>query len=299
MDLSIIIVNWNTRPLLERCLESIFRAKGDLSIEIFVVDNNSKDDSQEVLKKRFQGRVNLIFNNKNLGFAKANNQAAKKARGYFVLFLNPDTEILNSDDLIKIVKLMRQNQDYGVVGCQLIGVDGEIQPSVRRFPTLISQILILLKLHWLFPQLKPLSYYFAYDFDYQKLQEVDQVMGAFLMTRKEVLEKVGLFDENFFLWFEEVDFCKRVKEAGWKVIYYPEVKVLHHGAQSFSQILSFRKQRIFNRSLIYYFKKHHSKIAYHLIRFFSLISLFLAFLIQLVKIIVKPDNRHFVYPFRK
>lgn len=298
MDLSIIIVNWNTRPLLERCLESIFRAAGDLSIEIFVIDNASKDDSQEVLKKRFQGRVNLILNNKNLGFAKANNQALKKAKGHFILFLNPDTEILG-DDLIKIVKLMRQNRDYGAVSCQLIGVDGEIQPSVRRFPTLISQILILLKLHRPFPQLEPLAEYFAYDFDYQKLQEVDQVMGAFLMTRREVLEKVGLLDENFFIWFEEVDFCKRVKEAGWKVVYDPEVKILHHGAQSFGQVLSFRKQRIFNRSLIYYFKKHHSKIAIRILRCFSPISLFLAFLIQLVGVVIKSSGRRFANIYRK
>ena len=298
MDLSIIIVNWNTRPLLERCLESIFRAAGNLSVEIFVVDNASKDDSQEVLKKRFQGRVNLIFNEKNLGFAKANNQALKRAKGHFILFLNPDTEVLG-DDLIKIVKLMRRNRDYGVVGCQLIGVDGEIQPSVRRFPTLISQILILLKLHQLFPQLEPLADYYAYDFDYRKLQEVDQVAGAFFMVRREVFEEVGLLDENFFIWFEEVDFCKRVKEAGWKVVYTPEVKILHHGAQSFGQVLPFRKQRIFNRSLIYYFKKHHSKIAIRILRCFSPISLFLAFLIQLIRVVTKSSGRRFVNPYRR
>jgi len=279
MTLSIIIVNWNVKPLLERCLSSIFLYGKNLDYEILVVDNNSIDGSKEYLKDLLlkKQQIKVILNNKNLGFAKANNQAIKISKGELVLFLNPDTEI-RGGTLQKMVDFMKKNPSCGIAGCQLRGVNGKIQSSVRSFPTLISQVLIFLKLPYLFPNLPAFKKYFLYSFDYQKEQEVDQVMGAFLLTRREVIEEVGAFDENFYIWFEEVDFCFRVKKASWKVIYTPGSQILHYGGKSFAQIASFKKQKIFNQSAIYYFKKHHPRYQSLILEILNPLSLFLALL---------------------
>ncbi len=281
MTLSIIIVNWNVKPLLERCLSSIYRYGKGLDYEIWVVDNNSKDGSREYLQS-MAGRkkdLHVILNKENRGFAKANCQATKQAKGNLILLLNPDAEILDNA-LQKMVKFMQEHKDCGIAGCRLIGAEKDPQPSIRNFPTVASQVMILLKLQYLFPQVRPLRNYFLYDFDYTKQAEVEQVMGAFLMTRKKVLEKVGFLDKNFFLWFEEIDFCKRVKEAGWKVIYNPDARVFHHGSQSFCQLLSLAKQRIYNESALYYFKKHFSYQNYWPLVVARPISLVLSYLSQ-------------------
>jgi len=282
MDLSILIVNWNVRPLIERCLDSIFHETKNLKFEVIVVDNDSRDGSAEILKRRFDNKIKLIINKHNAGFARANNQALALATGEFILYLNPDTE-LRSNALLKAVDYMRQNKNCGVLGCQLIGIDGTIQPSVRKFPTLSSQVLILLKLHHLFLRLKILREYFQYDFDYRKLQEVDQVMGAFLMTRMEIIKKIGSFDENFFLWFEEVDFCRRVKRADYQVIYDPDVQIVHFGHQSFCQVLSYSKQYHYNRSMIYFFKKYYPQCQVCTLLLIQPISLILAKIIQIIR----------------
>ena len=279
MTLSIIIVSWNVKPLLERCLSSIFLYGKNLDYEILVVDNNSIDGSKEYLtdlaKKKQE--LKIVLNNKNLGFAKANNQAIKISKGKFVLFLNPDTEI-RGGTLQKMVDFMKKNPSCGIAGCQLRGVNGKIQSSVRSFPTLISQVLIFLKLPYLFPNLPAFKKYFLYSFDYGGEQEVDQLMGAFLMTRRGMLQEIGSFDEKFFIWFEEVDLCLRAKEANWQVIYTPRTEILHHGGQSFKQILSLPKQKIFNQSVIYYFKKHHPRYQSLILKILNPISLFLAYL---------------------
>jgi len=278
LDISIIIVNWNVRDLLEKCLTSIFKQTQGISFEVFVIDNDSTDKSVEMVKEKFP-QVKLIANRENRGFAAANNQGIKKARGEFVLLLNPDTEILDNA-LAKMVNFMRENKNVGVAGCKLLNSDKTLQPSVRRFPTLFSQVLILFKIHHFLPNLKTFRQYFAKDFDYSKTQEADQVMGAFFMIREEIFDQIGYLDENYFIWFEEVDFCKRVKNAGWKVIYTPGAKVVHHCSQSFKQVLSLKKQRIFNKSLSYYFKKHYSFSAYLVIQMCRPQSLVLAWIFQ-------------------
>ncbi len=279
VDLSIIIVNWNTRNLLEKCLISIYEKPQNLDFEVFVVDNASGDKSVEMVKTGFP-QIKLIDNKENFGFAKANNQAIKQARGEFILLLNPDTEILN-DSLEKIISFMRSHIEAGIAGCRILNSDHSLQPSVRRLPDLWSQAVILLKLHRLFPKL--ISHYLISDFDYSKTQEAEQVMGAFFAVRKEIFEKVGNLDEKFYIWFEEVDFCKRVKDYGKKIYYNAEAEIIHHQGQSFKQILSFQKQKIFNGSLRYYFKKHHSFVEYLIISIFSFFSLPLAYLVQIFK----------------
>ena len=279
MILSIIIVNWNVKHYLERCLLSIIKNTSNLDYEIIVIDNDStRDDSKKFLADfKAEANMKIILNNQNLGFAKANNQGIKQAQGEYILLLNPDTEIIKEGSLAKAVELMKKNKDWGVLGCRLLGADKKTQLSVRSFPKVIAQIMISLKLHHLFLQSKILKNYFRPNFNYQETSSVDQVMGAFLLTKREVLSKIGLLDEKFYIWFEEVDFCKRTKKAGWKVVYSPEPTIIHYGSQSFVQVLSLAKQKIYNRSAIYYFKKHHPrKVGF--LSFFSPLSLSLAWL---------------------
>ncbi len=281
MDLSIIIVNWKVKDLLEKCLQSIFEQTKNISFEVFVVDNNSGDGSVEMVREKFP-QVDLTASQENLGFAKGNNLAIKKSRGRYILLLNPDTEILENA-LEKMVRFMDANQDCGIAGCKLLNPDLSLQPSVRAFPDLASQIFILLKLHHLFPYSKTMYKYLVQNFDYGKTQEVDQVMGAFMMIRREVAEKIGLLDENFWIWFEEVDFCKRAKIAGFKILYTPEAKIIHHFGQSFKQAMGVKKQKDFNRSLSYYFKKHGTKGEWLVIQILRPLSLILACLAQSFK----------------
>jgi len=282
MDLSIIIVSWNVKDLLRKCLESIYRETKNLKFEVFVVDNYSQDKTVEMIKTDFP-QINLIANQENVGFASACNQAIREAKGDFVLLLNPDTEILENA-LKKMVNFMRIHSDAGVASCQILNPDKSLQPSVRRFPTFSSMSLIMLKIHHLFPKLNSIKYYLASDFDYSKAQEVDQVMGAFFLIRYDVIKKVGLLDKNFYIWFEEVDYCQRLKKHGWKIYYMPEAKIIHYFAQSFQQVTGFKKQLIFNRSLIFYFKKHKPFIDYISLLFLHPTSLFLAFISQLLRL---------------
>jgi len=303
MTLSIIIVNWNVKALLEKCLESIRRETKDLDYEVIVVDNASQDGSREFLNRimnnesgimdRKRKLVKIILNNRNLGFSRANNQALKISRGDFILFLNPDTEIF-PNSLQLALNFMRQNKSCGILGGQLLDNKNQTQFSVRRFPGLWSQILVLLKVqHW-WPQCPILKKYFVWSFNYGQVQTVDQVMGAFLLTRRETMKQLGGFDEKFFLWFEDVDLCWRAKQAKWSVIYHPDVKVKHYSHQSFLQVLSYPKQKIYNQSLIYFFRKNYSLWSALILSIFVPLSLFLALVVQPFHAFLKS-----YYEFRK
>ena len=285
-DLSVIIVSWNVSSLLKKCIESIYSQTKNIKFEVFVIDNKSKDGTFEMLESEFMSNpekypnLNLIANNYNAGFAKANNQGIERATGKYVLLLNPDTEIIESQTLDKCINFMDENKKCGVLGCKLLNSDKSLQPSVRRFPNLNSQVVMMLKLHNLFPKISSIRKYYALDFDYSHMSSVDQVMGAFLLTRKQILDKVGNLDENFWIWFEEVDYCKRVKADGYMCFYYPNVSVIHHQDQSFKQVHSYKKQKDLNKSVLHYFKKHHSFFSYLVLLFLHPTSLFLAIVVQ-------------------
>ena len=255
MDLSIVIVSWNVRKLLKKCLESIFKNQGDLKLAVIVVDNASSDGTTEMVKNEFP-QVALIANQTNLGFAAANNEGIKESQGDYILILNPDTEILK-DTLPKTLAFARNLPRPGIVGVRHLNPDLTLQPSVRRFPTFWPLFLTASKLTKIFPQLPALNYYLAKDFAYEKKQIVDQVAGSFMLLARPLLEQIGLFDENFFLWFEEVDLCRRAKTAGWPVWYLAETAIIHHGGQSFGQQLTLKKQKMFFQSAWRYLKKHN------------------------------------------
>lgn len=254
MDISIIIVSWKVKELLKKCLETVLASTG-VTFEIIVVDNDSKDGTKEMLEKEFSGLVKFIDSGANLGFSKANNLGLKQATGEYVLFLNPDTEIA-PNVLSQTLEFMKANPDCGLLGPKMQFKDGSFQSSVRRFPTLLAIVLMLLKLPKLFPHLKSIERYLATDFDYSKLQTVDQIMGAFMLAPKHLIDQLGGFDERFFIWFEEVDLCLQVKRAGKQVIYNPAISIIHHGGKSFAQQKLTTNQWRFFQSAARYFLKN-------------------------------------------
>ncbi|MBI4414765.1 MAG: glycosyltransferase family 2 protein [Candidatus Kerfeldbacteria bacterium] len=275
-DISVIIVSWNVREQLARCLSSLDRQQG-VRAEVFVVDNASVDQSAEMVRSRFRS-VRVIANTVNRGFATACNQALRVASGGVLLLLNPDTELSDHLTLRSTVGYLSRHKDVGILGVKIVNDNGTVQRSVQAFPGLASQALVLLKLHVLFPSLGPLRAYNAREFDYEHDADVDQVKGAFFAMPRRTLQNIGMFDERFFVWFEEVDYCKRARDAGLLVRFTPSIVVKHTGGASFRQLSSFEQQKIFNRSLLLYFKKHAGWAERLLLRVLTVPSMFLALL---------------------
>ena len=226
-SLSIIIVNFNTGKFLEKCLQSVVSSQFTLhSLEVIVVDNASSDGSEQAASK-FSG-VSLIKNNQNLGFAAANNIGLKKAAGKYILLLNPDT-LVEKDTFLKMIKFMEANLDVGVVTCKVLLPNGEIDwASHRGFPTPWNSLAYFLRLAKIFPKLKLFSGYHQTYKDLSKIHQIDSPSGAFYLTRREVIAKVGLLDEDYFMYGEDLDWSYRIKKAGYKIAYNPEAKIIHY-----------------------------------------------------------------------
>ena len=281
MDLSIIIVSWNVKEKIKENLEAIFKSDlGDYKIEVFVVDNNSSDDTVSMIKYNFPN-VKLIGNFCNLGFAKANNQAIKRSCGRYVLLLNPDMKVF-PDTLKKMIFWADQNKEAAVSSCRLIDRNGELIRHVRRFPTFFDQLAIVLKLPHLSPNV--LKKYLLYDFNYEKDAIVDSVRGAFFLIRRDVIKKIGLLDEKYFLWFEEVDYCRRVQEAGLRVYYTPVAECRDYVGQSFGQVKRGVTQKYFKDSMLKYFKKWHPGWQFLVLKYAWHIGIFITFIAGKLKI---------------
>jgi GT2 family glycosyltransferase len=261
VDLSVIVVTWNSEAWLRRCLRSVFAEKGELQVEVIMVDNASSDRSAQVAMNEFSG-VRIVQNQSNLGFAAAVNRGIAVSTGRYVCLLNPDTE-LTDHALERMVEAMDRDPGIGVMGPHLLNEDKSTQASVRRFPTGADQTLILSKLHLLFRDSNALNRYLMRGFDYKRTQDVDQVMGACFMIRRETIDQVGVFDETFFIWFEEVDYCRRVKEtSSFRVVYFAQAHVIHLGGESFAKVSAGKKRRWYTKSVRYYFRKHKQWGAY-------------------------------------
>ncbi len=278
-DLSIIIVNWNVRELLRSCLQSIEGGCGALEVEVIVVDNASSDGSVAMLQTEFPW-VHLIACEENVGFPRGNNLGLAQANGRFLYLLNPDTEIVG-DALTVMVQYMDQHPGVGAIGSQLLFPDGRIQPSRRRFPSMLTG---LFESTWLQP-LAPrrlLRHYYAQDLPDDQIADVDWVMGASLMVRREVYAQVGGMDEAYFMYSEELDWCRRIKDAGWRVVYLPQAQVIHHEGKSSEQAVTARHVN-FNRAKLRYFRKYHGRFAAALIRVVLLKNYALQLLLEGVK----------------
>ncbi len=255
--LSILIVNWNTKDLLRACLASIQRYAPATKYEVIVIDNASSDGSAQMVRSDFP-RVTLVDLPTNTGYARGNNHGFEQARGDYILTLNPDTELVDKC-LDRAIQLLEDNPDFGVLGAKQLGVDGKAQRSIRGFPTLAGIFGEVTGLGKLFPKSKFGSYRMA-DFDYERHQEAPQPMGTFLLFRREALKAVGdpkaPFDEEFPIFFNEVDLLYRLRKKGWPAMYSPDVTILHHGGESTKLV---RKSMIWesHRSLVRFLRKHH------------------------------------------
>lgn len=263
LDLSIIIVSWNVEKLLKACLRSLFENTKGLTFEIMVVDNNSSDNSVRMIKYDFP-QVKIIENKANLGFTKANNQAIRSANGRYIMLMNPDTEIMDNS-LHKMLQFMEDHKDCGALGCRLLNSDGSLQRSCRTFPSLEVMLYNVLFLDSFFPRSRLFGKYFMTWWDFDSTREVDQPMGSALMIRKDALDKVGLFDENIFIWFDEVDLCYRIKKAGWRIYFTPEAQITHHLSQSFKQWKNIpqiiKGAILWRKSRNYFFRKHKGALS--------------------------------------
>ncbi len=281
MKLSVIIVSWNVRGLLRQCLQSLQRSSQALELEVIVIDNHSSDGSRVMVMSEFP-QVRLIANDTNRGFAAANNQGLAQATGDYILMLNPDTEV-KPTALAQLVDQLAQKPQVGIIAPALLNPDGSRQRSVRRNPSVADQTAVLLKMINVLPSVWPLRQYLCWDFDYSQAAEVEQLMGAALLFRRSLLDQIGTLDESFYLWFEEVDFCRRVQQAGLKLLYYPAAKIVHHGKASFRQHFTLRLQMMFNHSLITYMKKHSNPIAVAWLYLMMPFNLLLTWLYSFVK----------------
>jgi len=255
--LSIIIVNYNTGRLLSNCIGSIRKNCQSLDTEIIVVDNNSLDESVALVRKDLSG-IEFILNDLNLGFAKANNQALQVARGEFILFLNPDTVILPGA-LEKTLEFIEKTPDAGIVGCKILNPDGSLQYSCRSFPSFWNYFFESFFLYKLFPNNRWMGKFYMTDFSYDRVEEVEVVLGAFMMCRKKILDEVGYFDERFFIYSEETDLCYRMKEHQKKVYFYPGAQIIHHGRASAS-LFPVRMFKQDHKSRFMFMRKHYSTI---------------------------------------
>jgi GT2 family glycosyltransferase len=263
IDLSIVIVSWNVRELLRDCLRSVVAGRGDLGLEVIVVDSGSQDGSPEMVAAEFPW-VQLIARTDNVGFPKGNNIGLAEAHGRTLLLLNPDTEIIG-EALTTLVDFLDDNGDAGVVGPQLLNGDGSVQSSRRRFPTLATGLLESTWLEAVAPR-AILDHYYAADLPDDQAADVDWLMGACLLIRREIWETIGGLDEDYFMYSEELDYCHRIKEAGWRVVYLPAAQVTHHAGKSSEQAVAARHVA-FQRAKLRYFRKFHGRLPAQFLRF--------------------------------
>jgi len=283
MKLSIVIVNYNVKYFLEQCLHSISNALNGIEAEVFVTDNNSVDGSIKMVKEKFPS-VRLIENKDNLGFSKANNQAISKARGEYILLLNPDT-LVEDDTLRKVVQFMDDHPEAGGMGVKMIDGKGKFLPESKRgLPTPSVAFFKIFGLSALFPKSRLFNKYHLGYLDKDKIHEVDILAGAFMLLRKKVLDKIGLLDESFFMYGEDVDLSYRITQAGYKNYYYPGTRIIHYKGES-TKKSSINYVFMFYNAMIIFAKKHFSKgnalsytlminVAIYLRAFFSILNRF-------------------------
>lgn len=279
VDLSIVIVTYNVKDFLFNCIESIYSSKCDLNYEIIVVDNNSLDNSKEYIKSKFR-EVNYLYNDENLGFSKANNQGFEEANGDYVLILNPDT-LLEENTLQKMFDFLEGNSEIGAAGCKVLNEDRSFQLACRRsFPNPWNSFCKLFGLQTLFPKLKLFS---GYNLTYKSIDEtykVDALIGAFIFTRKSVIDKIGGFSEEYFMYGEDLDFCHKISDYGYDIYYYHKTSIIHYKGES-TKRSSINEVKHFYEAMEIFAKKYYGKSLLFLL--FLKIGIFLREMITYVE----------------
>ncbi len=292
MKLSVITVTTlNVASIIGAQIESVRKHLGSMELEQIIVDNGSADNIKKVVAG--YPEIKFIENGKNLGFGAANNIGYKIATGDYILFLNPDNQIV-AGTLEQLCQKMEQNKEVGLLSVKLIHLDGSFNDGAkpRRYPKLFDQLLLLLKLPHLFPKI--LDHYLMKDFNPEIEQEVDTVRGAFMLVRKQTLDKLGFaFDPRYFIWFEDVDLCREVKKMGLKVVYTPAVSCVDLVGQSFKQQNNLWKQKIFTASMVQYFQKWEPWYKWIWIVIFRPVAIFLVWF----KGVLKKKEKEKIKPY--
>lgn len=271
--LSVIIVSYNVKYFLEQALQSVLRASQKLDVEIWVVDNASADGSPEMVRDRFP-QVKLIANKENLGFSKANNQAIEKSQGQYILLLNPDT-IVEEDTLEKCVTFMDKHPNAGGLGVKMLDGKGNfLKESKRAFPSPTVAFYKAFGLTALFPTSRTFARYYLGDLSNEEVQEVEVLAGAFMMLRKSVLDEIGLLDETFFMYGEDIDLSYRIIQAGYKNFYFPGTRIIHYKGES-TKKSSVNYVRVFYRAMAQFYRKHFGKKNARLFSFFIHLAIWL------------------------
>ncbi len=273
MKISIIIVNYNVEHFLEQCLHSVRKALKRVSGEVFVVDNASVDGSVQMVKDKFSEFI-LLDNKQNLGFSKANNQAMRLAKGEYILLLNPDT-LVEEDTLEKVIEFMDQHSDAGGLGVKMIDGKGNFLPESKRgLPTPSVAFYKIFGLSTLFPKSRKFNQYHLGNLDKNEIHEIDVLSGAFMLMRKTALDKVGLLDEAFFMYGEDIDLSYRIQLGGFKNYYFPKTSIIHYKGES-TKKGSLNYVFVFYNAMIIFAKKHFSKSNAQLFSFFIKIAIYL------------------------
>lgn len=290
MKLSVIIVNYNVEHFLEQCLNSAYKALEKISGEIIVVDNNSVDSSIEMIKREFP-HVVLIENKENTGFSKANNQGINISNGEYVLLLNPDT-VVEEDTFEKVISFMDKHPDAGGLGVKMVDGKGHFLPESKRgLPTPAAAFYKIFGISKLFPKSKQFGSYHLGYLDENKTHEIEILSGAFMLMRKTALNKVGLLDETFFMYGEDIDLSYRIIKGGWKNYYFPKTKIIHYKGES-TKKSSVNYVFVFYNAMIIFAEKHFSKQNAKLFSFFIRLAIYfrasIAILNRFVKRILFP-----------
>lgn len=285
LQISIIIVNYNVKYFLEQCLHSVYKALKGIEAEVFVVDNNSVDGSVAVVKDKFP-QVKLIENHQNTGFSVANNQAIRQASGKYVLLLNPDT-IVQEDTFSKVIAFMDTHPDAGGLGIKMVDGKGNFLPESKRgLPTPAVAFYKIFGLSKLFPNSKRFGQYHLTFLDKNKNHQVDILSGAFMLMRKTVLDKIGLLDETFFMYGEDVDLSYRITQAGYKNYYFAESSIIHYKGES-TKKSSVNYVIVFYKAMAIFAKKHFSKNGAGVFIFLIYLAIYLRAFAAIVTRLVK------------
>lgn len=271
LDVSIIVVGYNTKDLVLQCLESIYRETKQSTFEVVYVDNDSNDESANTVRKKYP-QVTIIENDSNLGFSRANNQGIKQSIGRYILLLNSDTIIIE-DAISRAIRFADSRMDAAVIGCKVEGVDGIPQKNCFMSYSTCGFFLMATYLYKVFPKNKHFAKFEMPDFDFEVVQEVENISGCFLLARRTAIEDVGLLDERMFFYAEDLDWCYRFRKNNWKIFYTPEARIVHLGGQSTKKARMKFIHQSYGSQLLYV-RKHYGRSTFIYARILTLLFFF-------------------------
>jgi GT2 family glycosyltransferase len=293
LDISIVIVNYNAKDFLEKCLRAVFQEMKGVDFEVWLVDNASKDDSLEMVRREFP-EVRIIANKENVGFAKANNQAIEKAKGRYIFLLNPDT-ILLDENLKELVGFLEEHPEAGACGPLVLNNDGSMQRQCKRGdPTFWTSFTYYSGLWRLFPESqwwrKTFGRYFVLDKPDDEACEVDQLSGAAMIVKKEAIDKIGPMSEDYVMYWEDVDWCFRIRAGGWKIYYVPLARITHYGGASGSQLRVFKNLWYFHWGACLFYRRYLAHRYFFAINFLYYGGVWFAFALKILSNLFRKEK---------